>query len=164
MTIEGVLEEEEFVRLNRRLFYRRPIIGVLHLLILGLGLFWSTREGVEAYRTLLLGSPVVIAAALYFMISHKSKLQFRKSKTLQSRIRYPLREDGLLLETSDASAKMPWSQVSDIQDTRDHLVIYSSKGQAYVVGKAWFSGPESMNTFYKQVERQFAPRPIEKED
>lgn len=152
MTVEGTLSEHEFVRLNRWLFYRRPLIAVLHLAVLGLGLFWSSREYLADYKTVLLASPVLIMVVLFFMMTHKSKLQYRKSRTLRARLRYTLQEAGLLIETPEAGALLPWEKIADIQNSPNHLVVYGRNGQAYVVAKAWFDGQNSIDAFHDAVQ------------
>jgi hypothetical protein len=156
VTVEGTLDEQEFVRLNRWLFYRKPVIAILHLVILGLGLFWTTRADLATARGLLAWSPLVVPVALFFMVSHKSRLQYRGNRTLQSLVRYTVNEDGLLLESPSARANLPWQQVADLQKTPRHIIVYGNKGQAFVVSKGWFDEAEQLESFVGAIERGMA--------
>lgn len=158
VTVEGTITEQEFVRLNRWLFYRKPVIAILHLAIFGLGLFWSMRAGGEGGRGVLAWSPLLIAVVLFFMISHKSRLQYRKNQTLQSAVTYTLTEEGLVLESRNVRAPLPWEQITEIQTTPGHIVIYGSRGQAFVVAKAWFEGPEASRAFVDALEQGMGRR------
>lgn len=159
MTVEGTVSEQEFVRLNRWLFYRKPLIVLLHVVILILGLFWSTREGLAGARGLLTWSPLVIPAALFFMISHRSRQQYRRNRTLQSRLRYTATDGGLVLETPSARAELPWAQVTGFEQAPRHLIVYGTKGQAFVVAKGWFPGPDALQEFVDAVTRGLGREP-----
>jgi hypothetical protein len=153
LTVEGTLPEQEFVRLNRWLFYRKPPILLLHLVILGLGVFWGSRAGMEGARGLLAWSPLVVLLALFFMMSHKSRLQYRGNRTLQSSVRCTVTDEGLILETPSARAPLPWDQVARLEKAPRQFVIYGKKGQAYVVSKAWFDDADSLKAFVDAIEQ-----------
>jgi hypothetical protein len=152
VTVEGTLSEQEFVRLNRRLFYRKPLILLLHLVCFGLGLFWSSQTGMEGAQALLTWSPLVVPVALFFMVSHKSRLQYRGNRTLQSSVRYTVTDEGLILETPNARAPLPWDQVTGLEKAPRQIIIYGNKGQAFVVSKGWFDDADSLDAFVDAIE------------
>lgn len=151
MTVEGTLSEPDFVSLSRRLFYRRPAVLLLHLGVMGVGLYWTGRPAVEG--TGALGwLPIFVLAALFLFITRRAQRQYRENRTLQSRVRYEAREDGLLLQTPEARGVLPWAQIRRIDETPGQIVIFSNRGQAFVVGKDWFGSAAERDAFLARLD------------
>jgi hypothetical protein len=152
VTVEGTLSEDSFVNLSRRLFYRRPAILFLHMGVMGVGLYWTSRPEAEGGLATLGWLPLLIPVALFLMVSRRARSQYRQNRTLRSWVRYELRDEGVSLQTSDAQGLLPWSEILRLYQTPGHLVIYGSRGQAFVIGKDWFSGPGAFAAFAASIE------------
>ncbi len=152
MTVEGRITEEEFVRLNRWLFYRKPAILLLHLAVFAVGLFWSTRSGLGGSGTWMAASPLLVLAGLFLMVTHRSKQQYRRSRTLRSPLRYTLTEQGLELAAPHGRAFLGWNQITALQTTPAYYLIYGSRGEAFVVGRSWFEDSEQAEAFRRTIE------------
>ncbi len=152
MTVEGRITEDEFVRLNRWLFYRKPAILLLHLAVFGVGLYWSMRGGTGGSATWMAASPLLVLAGLFLMVTHRSKQQYRRSRTLQSPLRYTLSGQGLELAAPHGRAFLDWDQITGLQSTPGYFLIYGSRGEAFVVGRSWFDDPEQAEAFRRTIE------------
>ncbi len=152
MTVEGRITEEEFVRLNRWLFYRKPAILILHLAVFGVGLFWSTRTGLGGSGTWMAASPLLVLAGLFLMVTHRSKQQYRRSRTLQAPLRYTLTDQGLELAAPHGRAFLGWDQITGLQITPAYFLVYGSRGEAFVVGRSWFDHAEQAEAFRRTLE------------
>lgn len=151
MNVEGTLSEPDFVNLSRRLFYRRPAVLILHMAVMGVGLYWTSRPAVEG--TGALGwLPLLVLAALFLFVTRRAQGQYRQNRTLQSRVRYEAGEEGLVLQTGEARGVLPWDQIRRIDETPGHVVVFSRRGQAFVVGKEWFGSASERDAFLARLD------------
>lgn len=151
MFVEGTISEASFVSLSRRLFYRRPAVLLLHMAVMGVGLYWTSRPAVEG--TAALGwLPLLILVVLFLFVSRRAQDQYRRNSTLQSRVRYQVEEAGLSLQTPEARGVLPWKDVARFDETPQHLVVYGARGQAFVVGKDWFASAADRDAFVASLE------------
>lgn len=158
MVVEGQITEHEFIRLNRWLFYHKPLIVVLHLAVFGVGLFWSTRTGFEDAKVWLSASPLLILLGLYAMVTGRARKMYRRNRTLQSPLRYVLSDEGLELSAPHGRAFLSWDRITGFRETSDHLLIYGSRGEAFVVAKHWFPEPEDAQEFLDTIAKHVGAR------
>ncbi|MEW6490526.1 MAG: YcxB family protein [Thermodesulfobacteriota bacterium] len=151
MIVEGTISEASFVSLSRRLFYRRPAVLLLHMAVMGVGLYWTSRPALEG--TAALGwLPLLILVVLFLFVSRRARDQYRRNRTLQARVRYEIREEGLALQTPEARGLLPWKDIARIEETPGHVVVYGTRRQAFVLGKDWFASAGDRDAFVSGVE------------
>ncbi|MFU8855446.1 MAG: YcxB family protein [Deferrisomatales bacterium] len=161
MTVEGTVSEASFVSLSRRLFYRRPVILLLHMAVMGVGLYWTSRPEAEGGTAALGWLPILVLLILFILVTRRAQQQYQGNRTLRSRVRYELRESGLFLQTAEAGGLLPWGEIHRLEQTPSHLVVYGSRGQAFVICKEWFAGPGDAEAFAAAIEAALPemPRP-----
>jgi hypothetical protein len=161
LTVEGTISEQDFARLNWSLFYRKPPIALLIVTVLCIGLFYSTRTGLQGAGAVLPWSPLLVPLGLYFMVTHNAKRRYRASKTLQSRLRYTPAAEGIRVGSNGSEAVLTWDQFGHWADSRRFLMLYSVKGQVFLVDKSWFGGDNAaMLRFTEALDKHQALAPV----
>jgi hypothetical protein len=158
VTLAGTIAEQDFAKLNWTLFYRKPPITLLFIVVLAIGLFYSTRSGLAGAGAILPWSPLLVPVGLYFMVTHNARRKYRASKILQSHLSYTLVNDGISVVSDGSEAVLSWDKFAHWQDTRRFLVLHSTQGQAFLVDKMWFEGDQAaMIRFTRALDNRAAP-------
>ena len=128
---------------------------LLHLAVFGVGLYWSLNRGI-GQAPWIAASPLLILVGLYLMVTHRSRQQYRRSRTLRSPLRYTLTDGGVELAAPHGRTFLEWGRITGFQDTPSFFLIYGSRGEAFAVGKAWFGDPDEARAFLREVEARVA--------
>lgn len=105
---------------------------------------------------LYVGLAVVLVAYVPISLWFRSKCQIAMSEVLQQPISYSLQKQGIVVTSpaSEESATLPWESVYKVVTTRNNLLIYSNRVNAYVIPREAVQAqfPQMRQIFEEHVE------------
>lgn len=101
------------------------------------------------YTILYAGFGILFLLYIPVSLYLRSKRQILTSDVLRNALHYAIDETGIHTSQKEASADLPWEQVYRIISTRNHVLIYSNRINAYII-------PRSQVTKEYDIIRQIA--------
>ena len=113
--------------------------GIISILIAALCFFVSvqTRGSVELMYTILYAVfGAVILVYLPVQLYLRSKRQFMLSEALRRPLHYRVDGEGIHTSQDGAAADLPWDRVNKVVSAGGHILVYSSRVNAYIIPKS----------------------------
>ena len=70
----------------------------------------------------------------------KAKLALKSNKVLADTLHYEVSEDGIRVTQGEESGELPWKQIYKMISTRNNVLIYSGRKNAYIIPKSQLDG------------------------
>jgi hypothetical protein len=164
MQVAYVLNEDDWIRFNEHVWrssaslqrgYRRgfllgPVIGLAALVNL------------EAPSPYLAAAILLFASVVFWCfypgfhrrLRHRQLIRLVRERAPKGNLgphQISVSSDGLHEVTEYGEGRLKWSGVSDLEETPDHIFIYTGAAAAYIVPKRAFASPEQSRAFLEAV-------------
>lgn len=151
------LEAQDLFRFNMYQTYTgiHGIISILIALIVFVIAGISGANGAYAYMALYLFIGIVVLFYIPFTLRARAKHTMKTNAVLAHTLHYTLTEDSIAVTQGEESGELPWDQIYKMVSTRNQILIYSTRINAYVIPR------EQLGELYEQV-KQLAQQQLPK--
>jgi hypothetical protein len=115
------------------------------LLIAGLVVIAQAPMHQSGYLVTAVGVALVLNNTLWFR--HRVRVEWRTTPSLAYRTWVEIRDTGLLFRTVDGEARVPWSSIKHIIETRATFVLYRASDDLRVFPKRAFANKSQIDSF-----------------
>ena len=144
MTVEFdvKLEPKDLYRFNLYQTYTgsQGIISILIIILAGIMTAVSYKDGNYSYAVMYGIFFVIFIGYIPVTLWTKAKLTLKSNKVLADTLHYEVSEDGIRVTQGEESGELPWKQIYKMISTRNHVLIYSGRKNAYIIPKSQLGG------------------------
>lgn len=137
MTVEFdvKLEPKDLYRFNLYQTYTgsQGIISILIIILAGIMTTVSYKDGNYSYAVMYGIFFVIFIGYIPVTLWTKAKLTLKSNKVLADTLHYEVSEDGIRVTQGEESGELPWKQIYKMISTRNHVLIYSGRKNAYII-------------------------------
>jgi hypothetical protein len=134
------MEEQDYVKLNRRLLFMGPFRWLLIALALAifvnaiLSLFLPEDDLTDLFW--VAGFGLVVVAVMAFSVSHHAKAVYREQASMSEMRLITLTDQEIHFEQPSGSFKIAWHNIVRWDDWSDMLILYASRASMFVLPKS----------------------------
>lgn len=139
MNIKTQLSEKDFINVNMTMLYRKTVFkvmlvtGILFLVVnIVLSIWANSFDG----STIIL--PLIICGVLPLSTWFQSRKMFRESKRMGETVSYDFDGDNLFIKGESYEARVEWSNIVKVAVTKEWVLIFINKTQAYPIHRRDF--------------------------